>query len=403
MYIARQPIFNSEKKVYGYELLFRGTKDSKKFDGRSPVHATASVIAGLFETGIEQIVENKKAFINFGHELIHMDFLELIPSDRLVVEVIESVVVDQKLQDRITDLSQKGYKIALDDFVESYEDYPLVKQADILKYDLMATPLHTIKEGVGKGLKDKKILLAEKIEREEEFEMAKDMGFTLFQGFFFSKPSIIGNENNTKITTKTQYMRLIEELHQEEPSYRRLTAIIGQDVKLAYRFMRVISGRVEKDSLNSIKKALTYMGLNELERWIYVLMIQELGADKPRELVLLALIRSKFAEGIARCGHLKNLRHEAALMGLFSTIDALMDTNMEKALADVSLTESVRSALLEKEGSLSEIVGMIKSYERGQWHIIDEMAEELGVQPEEIYYNYLQSVDWAKKAMIAII
>ncbi len=404
MYIARQPIFNTEKKVYGYELLFRGERESQRFDGSSGVHSTASVIAGLFESGIEQIVENKKAFINFDHELMKMDFIELIPPHRLVVEILEDVVVSQGLQDRIQYLSKLGYQIALDDFSEDYGSYPLIKHADIIKYDLIATPLDTLKEAVEKALKGKKVLLAEKIEREEDFQKAKTMGFTLFQGFFFSKPSIIGGENRTKTTSKTQYMRLIQELQREEPSFDHLAEVIGQDVNLAYRFIRVISGRTKKNSVDSIKKALTYIGLKELERWIHVLMIQELGSDKPRELVQLSLVRSKFSEGLARCSGLKNKRHEAALMGLFSTIDALMDMKMEEALKGVSLSETVRSALLEeKQGDLAEIVQMIKSYEKGQWSNIDRLAKTLNLKPEDISNQYLQSVEWAKRTMADMV
>ena len=399
MYIARQPIFNTLKKVYGYELLFRGQKDSRGYDGSGATHSTASVIAGLFESGIEQIVENKKAFINFDHELIRQDFVELIPPDRLVVEILEDVMVSKELQDRIQYLSNQGYQIALDDFVEDYGSYPLVKQANIIKYDLMATPLNTLQEAVVRGLKEKKILLAEKIEREEEFQMAKAMGFTLFQGFFFSKPAVVGRENPTQTTTKTQYMRMIKELQQEEPSFDKLAEIIGQDVNLAYRFMRVVSGRAGEESVDSIKRALTFMGLKELERWIHVLMIQDLGKHKPRELIQLSLVRSKFSERLAASSRLKKQRHEAALMGLFSTIDALMDTKMKTALENISLSPNVREALIEESGGLSEIVQMIKSYERGQWNSIDALAKELDLNPEVIYSNYLYSVDWAKKIM----
>ncbi len=400
MYIARQPIFNSQKRVYGYELLFRGQRDAQGFDGTSATEASASVIAGLFESGIEKIVENKKAFVNVDHNLIGMDFVELIPANRLVLEILEDVVINEKLQKRIRYLSEQGYQIALDDFIHDYSNYPLVKEADIIKYDLMATPLHTIKGGVEKGLKEKKVLLAEKVEWEEDFRKAKAMGFTLFQGFFFSKPAIIGGKNQTKTTSKAQYFRLIQELQGEEPSFHRLAKMIGQDVNLAYRFIRVISGRTGENSVDSIKKALTFMGLRELERWIHVLMIQELGKDKPRELVNLSLVRSKFAERLAKSLGFKKHRHEAALVGLFSTIDALTDQNMQQALDGIALTKAVRSALLEEEqGELGVVVQIIQLYEKGQWSNIDRLAGKLGLQSEEIADCYLKSVEWAKKTM----
>ena len=400
MYIARQPIFNSVKNVYGYELLFRGNEASTGYDGTSDQQATASVITGLFESGIEKIVENKKAFVNFSNELIQMDFIELIDSDRLVVEVLEKVAINQELIDRIEYLSKQGYQIALDDFKDIYEQYPLVKHADIIKYDVMATPLNTIKKVVQKGLKERKIMLAEKIEREEEFEMAKEMGFTLFQGFFFSKPSIIGKENETKTTTKNEYMLLIRELQKKEPSYKRLAEIIGQDANLAHRFLRVISGRVEENSLDSIKRAMTYIGLKELERWIYMLMMQELGKDKPRELRQLSLIRSKFSEGLAGSGKLGKMKHEASLMGLFSTIDALTDSNMKEALEGIALSDTLRSALNEEDhGELADIVKMIKAYEKGEWQATDELAKQLHLDPKKIQDHYLKAVNWARNTM----
>ncbi|MBM7562361.1 EAL and HDOD domain-containing protein [Fusibacter tunisiensis] len=399
MYIARQPIFREDKEVYGYELLFRGGKASKGFDGISATHATASVLTGLFESGLEKIVEDKKAFINFDEVLLKTDLPELIDKDRLVVEILETVVVDDGIKERIEDLSQKGYRIALDDFEDSYDTYPLVPIADIIKYDLVVTPLETIKTEVIKALKDNKILLAEKIETEGEFDQARKMGFKLFQGYFFSKPSIVGKKNRTKTTSKTQYLRLIQELQADEPSYQKLAEIVEKDVNLAYRLMRVISGRAGDDLVYSIKRALTYMGLKELERWIHVLMIQELGANKPKELMRLSLIRSKFSELVALTSNLKRIKHEAAMMGLFSTIDALLDMDMEEALLDIPLPGHVLDALIRKQGTLASLYELVEAYEHGDWLETASLSKNMGLDSENLYQKYLMSVEWARETM----
>lgn len=395
MFIARQPIFNRRMEVFGYELLFRTSSDSKEFDGVSSSYATASVIGGLFESGIDQIVDDKRAFVNFDGAFINSDLPELIESHRLIIEVLEDVRVDEQLINRVQELKHKGYKIALDDFAESYDDYALVPYADIIKYDLIVTPLSTLESAVTKAIRNGKILLAEKIETEEEYIKAKEMGFTLFQGYFFSKPSIIGKPNS-KATTKAQYSRMINELKKEEPSYQVLAEIIEKDVNLAYRLMRVISSRSGDDLIYSIKRALTYMGLKEIERWINILMIQELGDNKPKELMNMSLIRTKFAETIAIQSGLKNIKHEASMMGLFSTIDAMLDQNMEEALADISLPSSIKDSLIKHQGVLMPIYQLVRAYEIGDWENTDQLSKKMALDENRLFDAYMDAVSWAR-------
>lgn len=398
MFIARQPIFGKTMDVFGYELLFRSGSDSKGFDGVSSSHATASVIGGLFESGIDRIVDDKRAFINFDADFLLTDLPELIESHRLIIEVLEDVVADAALIERISALRNKGYKIALDDFIESYDDYPLVAHADIIKFDLMETPLESIVPIVKKALNQGKILLAEKVEDISVFEAAKAMGFSLFQGYFFSKPQIVSGRNH-KSTTKAQYASIISELKKEEPSYQALAEIIEKDVNLAYRVMRIISARAGDDLVYSIKRALTYMGLKEIERWISILMIQDLGENKPKELITLSLVRTKFSEAIALHCRLKKIKHEASMMGLFSTLDAILDQNMADALSDISLPNSIKDTLIKHEGVLMPILRLVEAYEKGDWERAFALAKEIDIDEDALFDAYMASVKWARETI----
>lgn len=394
MFIARQPIFNKKLDVFGYELLYRSGSQATQFDGVSSQGATATVIGGLFESGIDHIVEDKYAFINFDEEFIHSNALELIAPNRLVVEMLENVKIDSKLIERLKSIKKKGYKIALDDFVEKYEDYPLIPLADIIKFDLMSTPLETIETDVRLALEQNKILLAEKIETKEEFLKAKKMGFHLFQGYFFSKPSIAGKSHNER-TSKAQYTLIIKELKKEEPDFQALAEIIEKDVNLAYRLMRIVSSRVEDRSLYSIKRALTYMGLKEFERWINVLMLQDLGKSKPEELIKISLIRTKFAESMAILGGLTSMKHEAAMMGLFSILDAMLDQMMSEALKDIALPNSISEALVEKKGVLHPIYELLIAYEKGDWTEANNICKKINIDGNILYEEYLMAIKWA--------
>ena len=161
MFIARQPIFDKNLSVFGYELLFRMNEKSRGFDGINAQSATAAVIIGLYELGLENIVEDKMAFINFDEVFIHSDALELIKPNRMIVEMLENIAIDSQLLQRLDHIKEKGYQIALDDFNEKFDDYPLMPYANIIKYDLMLTPLESIAEEIPKVVKQGKILLAE--------------------------------------------------------------------------------------------------------------------------------------------------------------------------------------------------------------------------------------------------
>lgn len=402
MFIARQPIFTNRMDVYGYELLYRAHKDSVRFEGVSPMTATAGVLEELFEAGVEHIVGEKRAFVNFGADFLKADWTELLDSRQLIIELMPDVVPDDALVARVKQLKQKGYYIALDAFGGDYEAHPLIPYADIVKFDLMERPLESLMVPVKQALQDRKILLAEKIETQGEFDRALAMGFHLFQGFFFSKPDIVEKATTRETSLKSQYALILNELKKEEPSYRVMAEIIEHDVNLAYRLLRVVSGRAEDNLVLSIRRALAYMGLKEIERWINILMIQDIGNSKPRELMAISLVRTKFSEAIAVLGHKKQLKDEAAMMGLFSMLDAMLDQSMEEALGSVALAPSVKEALIYHRGELMPILNLVRAYEQGNWELSGRLCQLMEIDSEHLSALYVDAVKWANETVQAM-
>lgn len=392
MFIARQPIFNRKEEVYGYELLYRVNEDSSKFGNSSSQSATATVINGLFIHGFEKIINKKKAFINFDADLLNEDVIHLIDSDFLVIEVLEDVQITDQLINRVKEIKTAGYKIALDDFVGAYSDYPLVQYADIIKYDIRETPLKTIKFEVNKAKKDRKILLAEKIETREEYKSALDMGFQLFQGYFFSKPKIIEGIRGKK-SINPNYLQIIDELQKEEPSYQVISEIIERDSNLTFKLLRTINQRVEEDSIYSIKRALTYLGLKELNYWITLLLMQDIGEDKPKELLNISLIRSKFAFKISANSILSKIKLEASLMGLLSNIDAFLDMPIYRILQQIKVTDKIKDALLNQNGLLGDLLNLVLFYEKGEWKEINKLCEKLNIESNQLTECYFESIE----------
>lgn len=398
MFIARQPIFNDQLEVFGYELLFRLNRHSTQFGGVSSQGATAMVITGLFESGLENLIDDKIAFINFDEIFIHSDALELIKPHRMIVEMLEDINVDHTLVNRLNDIKDMGYSIALDDFAQTYQTYPLTPLADIIKYDLLVTPLETIAADIKIGLAQGKTLLAEKVETLDEFLKAKEMGFTLFQGYFFSKPRIAGRSLNLP-PSQIQYLRLVTEINQDEPSFKCLAALIEQDVTLSYRLLRLASFRAGSETICSVKFALSYIGLKEFERWISILMIHDLGRNKPAELIKISLIRTRFAESLAKRAGMNQQEHESALMGLFSILDALLDQPMNEVLAEIALPQSILDALIDNNGLLFPIYELMLAYEKGDWAVVEANSETLKIEEFYIYHDYREAISWANNVI----
>ncbi len=398
MFIARQPIFNAQLEVYGYELLFRLNSQSTQFGGVSSQGATAMVITGLFESGLENLIEDKIAFINFDEIFIHSEAVELIKPDRMIVEMLENIEVSINLMERLTDIKAMGYSIALDDFAQTYQTYPLTPLADIIKYDIMVTPLDTIVDDIPAGLAQGKILLAEKVETQDEYVKAKAMGFTLFQGYFFSKPRIAGRSFRAT-PSQIQYLQLMSEINADEPSFERLAELIEQDVTLTYRLLRLASFRAGSELISSIKFALSYIGLREFERWISILMIHEASKDKPTELIKISLIRTRFAESLAKRAGMIELEHDAALMGLFSVLDAILDQPMDVVLAGIILPQSILEALIKEQGILLPIYKLMLAYEKGDWVLVEAVAQALKIEDYCIYHDYREAIKWANSVI----
>lgn len=398
MFIARQAIFDRSMKVYGYELLHRNSATAKKYNSTSPDQSSASVLNGLFELGIDNISSNKKSFVNFNYDFLFSDSIELIDPENLIIEVLEDTVADDQLIARLTELRSKGYKIALDDFIENTQTYPLMPIAHIIKFDLIETPLHTIEQDVQRALFQRKVLVAEKVETEADFKQAKAMGFHLFQGFFFQKPNIVGRTSSKK-SPKLSYLRILDELSQEIPSFDRLTEIIKADVHFVHRLLLTTkeNAKESQDLVNQIKQSLIFMGLKQLKRWVNILILQDLAIDKPEELAQLSLVRAHFGEQLAANSPFHPRKNEIYGMFLFSTLDALLDLPMHDALTDLSLTSAVRAALIQQQGELYPFLELVYSYEQGQWENVKKAAELIGLDQDNITNYYVQAIQYARK------
>ncbi len=239
VFVARQPIFDTHKKLYAYELLFR-TGMTNAFPDMDGETATSSLLSSSFFTvGIEQISGGHRTFINFTEDLLLKGAPTMLPAGNVVVEVLEDVHPTEEVIDSCKSLVAKGYDLALDDFVFTDEWLPLVKIAKVIKIDFRLTPIEEIEKIVAIIKQYKCKLLAEKIETYDEFQQALDMGFVYFQGYFFAKPEILKNKDIP--SSQLTLLQLITEVNRTEFDVTTLERLINQDVSVSFKLLKYLN------------------------------------------------------------------------------------------------------------------------------------------------------------------
>jgi len=396
VFIGRQPIFNASLKVVGYELLFRsGNVDA--FDGSDGNTATSKLINNaLMEIGLDEVVGDVPAYINFTKDLIVNGVAELLPEDRVVLEILETVNVDQELIDGVKALVAAGYIIALDDFTFSDEWVPLIELAHIIKIDVMMHSIDDVRKQLGylKGSKAK--LLAEKVETQEEYDELKNEGFDYFQGYFFSKPTVLSAKELS--SDNVSLLRLLAELQNSDVEIQDIEKLISQNISLSYKLFRYINSAAfaVKNEITSIKQIVVYFGLQRLKDWVSLMALAG-NEDKPTELIHTGLVRAKMCELIADEIDVVD-RDSYFVVGLFSILDALLDQPLDIILKQLPLDEPVNLALLESEGGRGKALSCSLSCEQCDW---DEIKFP-DISLARLSDMYQEATSWSRQTLSEI-
>jgi c-di-GMP-related signal transduction protein len=396
--IARQPIFKKNENVYAYELLFRDGM-SGAFPDISGDTATSRVLSNAFlEMGIEEITAGKKAFINFTEQLLTDGVPKLFPKTILTVEILEDVSPNDRVITACRDLADRGYEIALDDFLYRDELDPLIATAHIIKFDFRLAPMEKLIDDIttisGKGLK----LLAEKVETRDEFEWAIRLGFDYFQGFFFSKPKMLVKTAVSPV--KMALIEVIAEMNKEDFQITKLEKLISKDLSMSYKLMRYANSAYFKrvHEVSSIKHAVVLLGEMELRRFVSLMAMAALAVDKPEELVRESIIRAIFCESLGEGAGVKDASDQFTL-GLFSLIDAILDQSMEEVMKGFPLDGDMKNALVNRCGPLSVYLNIADLYRSADWLQMEAECGKIGMDPSHIGAIYLKSLRKADRLL----
>ena len=388
-YIARQPILDVVGNTYGYELLFRSSQSNAYDANVDGDTATARVLINtILEAGLESIVGSALAFVNLTQRFLeNPDILDLLQPGRCVLEVLEDVTVTDEVVAGVEALRAKGHIIALDDFVDVVQFQRLLPLAHIIKYDITQ---HTMQELAEHRLKDEqagRLSLAERVETIDEFDALKAAGFHYYQGYYFAKPRMMSGAKVPQ--NKVAVLQLLAQINDPATTIEELAETISHDVALSVRTLKYVNSPMcaLNAEVTSIMHATVMLGREPIRNWVTLLVMT--GMDgKPAELTKMALTRARFCQLVAKE---RKLGSDAMYftIGLLSLLGVLMDSELVDALEKVSISDDMRSQLLEQSGIGGEMLRTLEVHESARTDKNSGSAE--------FGFLYQEAIHWSEK------
>lgn len=397
VFIGRQPIFDRKLEIAAYELLYRrGMVPSAEIAGGD--QATLEVILNAFvDIGLDAVTDHRPAFLNLTRAFLTGQHDLPFSPQQAVLEVLEDVTIDDTLVDSLRKLKNKGFRIALDDFVYSERAVPLLELADYVKLELPAIPPQALSRQVEQLRRYPVRLLAEKVETREDFEHCLKLGIDYFQGYFLSRPTVIQGQRVPP--NRLVLLRLLAALQQPQAGIDEIEALIRQDLVLSYKLLKVINSPFYglRTRVHSLRQATVLLGLRNVRAWASLIALAGQG-DKPQALVQTAMIRARHCELLALA--VQDPTPETFFtVGLFSLLDALLDLPLPDILAQLPLDGVVLAALLEHRGAAGAALRCAQAYENADWDGVGFAP----LSPGQIREAYLEAVRWAQCASATLL
>lgn len=395
-YVARQPIFDRKGKTYGYELLFRTSDTTQSADIEDHDHATMAVATSGFVKTQELTDTSKRIFINFTKPLISSGSPMALPPLVTVIELQRDMANEEALACKVGKLKEEGYRVALDNFGVDTDYSGFMEFADIVKIDVLGKDEKTV-AAILAGLGSSRVKkLAYRVDSQTTYEAMKELGFDLFQGYFFAKPeNLTGRTIKSFQVTKLKILAALEEPDMETD---RLVQLVASDPAITYRLLRLLNSvafgfltRIE-----SVRHAVTLLGMNRIRHWLRMAVLSDLmSSDKPQELFVLCLNRGKLLELLAEDAEIKDRDPESLfLFGMLSLLDVMLDVGFDEVLKKLPLPLHFQEGYLYPESEMGRYLELLKALDGADIRILLDMCNELGIKPQNFADVAVRAYKW---------
>ena len=394
-FVARQPILDRQRRLFGYELLFRDSWVNS-FGATDADLACRTTLDSVLLMGLEFLCDQSIAFINCTRETLLNEYMTLLPRERVVLEILETVTPEPEIVKACAELKSAGYRLALDDFVANDPRISMIPLADMIKVDWMAVTPAQCRQIMKDSNRPNLIFLAEKIETEVDFQVALDLGFHYFQGYFFQKPTIMHTRELAPL--QIHALHLLREVSQSSVDMEEVERQIKTDASLCYRLLRYLNSSAFffNAEIRSIRHALSVLGEKQIRKWVALVVTLHAGVGASSELIRTALTRAKFCEGLSP--QISNGSEDLFFLGLMSLLDVILEVPLAQLLERVPVSNAIKDALLGEPSPLTVPFELILAQESGNWVRLQELSAKLGLSEDQVSASYWLAVAWAKEA-----
>lgn len=395
--IARQPILTSDDEVVGYELFFRENQEEERFTSDSD-GATSMMIDSLSVMGFDVLCDGRLAFIKCTRPMLVEDGLALLPPSEVVVEIHETVPPDESVLTACLRLKERGYAIALDNFLPGDEREPIVAWADYIKIDIKKVVPEVAADLVARYASKQCHMLAQKVETRLDQVIAIKNRFTHFQGYFFRHPERLRARQIP--ANQASHLRLLQAVSKPEMDFAEIEGLIKQEPAFCYRLLRYLNSPLlaAPSPVQSVRHGLNLLGEKELARWIRMATTLDMGQKKSSDLILSSLVRARFCELLAP--KVKHGESDLFLMGILSLMDAILEVPIGVILDNLSLNPDIKAQLLcGKTGgktTLSAIYDLMVTREEGDWGAVTKLGKELDLSLYFVNKTFNEAMRWAR-------
>jgi EAL and modified HD-GYP domain-containing signal transduction protein len=396
LFINLQPVLFASRETFGYDLVDRGNDDKSESDDNtinlSGVNRTIDAL------GLEDIKNDLRFFISYSSGLLNPAVSKTLPRDKFIVQISLPEIITKAETELYLDLRKNGYKIALVGLSETNNIKEVLTLADFCKFNTEKTTIH---EQVRIILANPKVrFIATGIDTPEDYIRAKNAGFSLYQGYFFSNSQPEAPEMNRRAKDispmKMNYLRLLKlSSTTDYMDFDEISAIISSDVALTYKLLRILnSAAVGLRNVSSVSMAVAYLGEENLKQWIAVLALRGIAEDQPMELVRMSLIRARFGELLAPHFYIKQDPKKVFMVGLLSLLHIAFEMSKAELLEEIPVSEEIRKSLLTNEGIYSSLLRFYENYEYANWNDITLFIDTNRLNSQVVNDAYIAATKW---------
>jgi c-di-GMP phosphodiesterase len=394
--IGRQPIVNSQQQIIGYEFFFRNDSNGSN----APFEEDIQTCAKILSTTIDEMHESwllgqQLAFINVDQVMLNSVFLELMPAEKTVLEIVHTVQVTPEIIARCGELKANKFKIALDNPQHYPQLEALIPYADYIKLDMRDVDIAQATLWLKKYQASGCSLIAEKVEQNAQFSSLLDAGYQQFQGYFYAKPE---NLNSKVINPSFDGVLHLLNLVSQEADNKTIENGFKRDTTLSYKLLRYINsvGFGLSCEVQSINHALTILGRNQLYRWLTLLMVTAGNNSSSPALMKTSITRGRLTELLGEPFFDKRDRDNLFVVGVFSLLDVMLKVPMDTVLEKLQLPETIVDALTKREGIFGPFLKLTEACEDANNEEILQLASLLQLNPDKVNQCHMDALAWTE-------